>query len=670
MYEDICIDEERLGTLPEDGVPEEVMAFIRQEHDGVIAEKEGGGIMDEKMGEGDNGHGETDEGDVIPLQFLSVEDVDVGQLSTNELFVHALMNLEGEEGVEGGYAVRHGNVPIFDLPIPIEDRQSTSAINKYDLFAAAYPMLWPYGRGRWDVIGRREKVSYTEYVRWALRYYDRRFRTHHTFPFLAFGIEQKAKALCSAKLQMRRHDFGRDRLALSRITINDLRRAQAEEDAHHKTSNEDVKKLQRHVYAVGGRVMGSRNSRSGYRSQIWSTCLRLGPPSLWITINPVDYDDPITQVFAGEDIDMDNFIETAGPDGVERGINVANDPFAAAKYFHFLINVTLETLMGIERSRCHVRSSKGVLGRLSGYFGVVEAQGRGSLHTHMLAWLADVPNADEMVELLRGESFRERIIEYLKGNIHADVEGLDEKYVKETKRETGITYSRPLDPDQSDWGRRFKEMERVLARTYQVHVCNLTTCLRRNRQGKLGCKRRAPWPIERETSVEGNGTMHLARRYGFLNGYNPGLLVGCRCNIDTKFNTNGEETKDAVWYCTGYAFKDPEKSYNQSALLAKGFLYHQNNTLRAETETSTLRDQNRLLIYRCFNALNQQNELSGPQVISYLMGWGDVFRSHRYTPVYWSQVAHALREEYPALRQHDRDGDITMRYVKDEATKT
>jgi hypothetical protein len=64
-----------------------------------------------------------------------------------------------------------------------------------------------------------------------------------------------------------------------------------------------------------------------------------------------------------------------------------------------------------------------------------------------------------------------------------------------------------------------------------------------------------------------------------------------------------------------------------------------------------MRDQNRLLVYRCFNALNQQNELSGPQVISYLMGWGDVFRSHRFAPVYWTQLAQALKRHYPLLRK-------------------
>ena len=37
-------------------------------------------------------------------------------------------------------------------------------------------------------------------------------------------------------------------------------------------------------------------------------CMMKGPPSLWITINPSDTRDPIAQVFAGEKIDMDDFV--------------------------------------------------------------------------------------------------------------------------------------------------------------------------------------------------------------------------------------------------------------------------------------------------------------------------------------------------------------------------
>ncbi|KIN98789.1 hypothetical protein M404DRAFT_157058 [Pisolithus tinctorius Marx 270] len=114
---------------------------------------------------------------------------------------------------------------------------------------------------------------------------------------------------------------------------------------------------------------------------IWGTCLFLGGPTIWMTINPADVHDPIAQVLAGEAIDLDKFDVLGGPDSHQHVINIASNPYAAAKFFNLLIESTLECLLGI-------KSEMGILGELSGYFSVVEAQGRGTLHMHMLLWLA------------------------------------------------------------------------------------------------------------------------------------------------------------------------------------------------------------------------------------------------------------------------------------------
>lgn len=182
LYGDICIDEERLRMLPEDGIPEEVLSLIRQEVEGELAEQEeasyvsvprGQDYHDERSSKSsfseflfkkegtnilliDNGDVEDSEGrqgehgEVIPLQFVGVEDVDLNQLSSNELLLHALANLRSSDSEEGGYAVRHGRVPIFNLPIVSQDCQSTTFNNDFDVFAAAFPVLWLYGEGRWD----------------------------------------------------------------------------------------------------------------------------------------------------------------------------------------------------------------------------------------------------------------------------------------------------------------------------------------------------------------------------------------------------------------------------------------------------------------------------------------------------------------------------------------
>jgi hypothetical protein len=84
-----------------------------------------------------------------------------------------------------------------------------------------------------------------------------------------------------------------------------------------------------------------------YQSQIWRMCLWLRPPLLWLTINPMDYEDPIAQILAGECIGMDSFMSFLGPNANERATNISRDPFASASFFNFTIRTTLETLFGI-----------------------------------------------------------------------------------------------------------------------------------------------------------------------------------------------------------------------------------------------------------------------------------------------------------------------------------
>jgi hypothetical protein len=114
------------------------------------------------------------------------------------------------------------------------------------------------------------------------------------------------------------------------------------------------------------------------------------PPSLWITINPSDQ-DPIAQVIAGADIDLDRFIATAGPEPDERARNIASDPFASAKFFHFMITTLLDVVFGIKKTRFGVERRPGAFDTIQSYIGTVEAQGRGTLHLHMLLWLKDAP---------------------------------------------------------------------------------------------------------------------------------------------------------------------------------------------------------------------------------------------------------------------------------------
>lgn len=562
--------------------------------------------------------------------------------------MYALANLRGGSDGEGGYAVRHSRHPVSDFGRPkagatAHEREALRLANP---MMSAFPILFPYGQGAIEG-ERRVQVSFMQHVRWAIQYFDRRFCTHHSFPFVAFAVQQKREALGSVRVHMARCDFERDSVVLTSLTAKELKKAEDEERTGGFPTNPAVQVLRKHLRAVGGRVMGSDHARAAYRPQIWGTMIMKKPSSLWITVNPVDLHDPVLQVFAGEDIDMDEFLASAGPDKDTRARNVAKNPYAAAKFFRYIIVAMLETLFGVDASGHKVKSTKGILGEVEAYYGVVEAQGRGTLHLHMLIWLKNAPSSDDVNTLLEDGIFRQKLVAYIRENIRAHLDGFSEEGIKTIAREKELAYSRPPNPKSAAYKAERRERERAVVRSQQVHTCTPKTCLRLNKKtGKLDCKRHAPFPLHESDFANSDGTIGPRRTYGYLNSWNPTITECLCCNNDIKFLTSGRETRATIWYITCYATKKQSASHNMSALMADGLAYHE----KMSDDLMNAQDRNRLMLFRCLQALNRDMEYSAPQVISHLMGWGDTFTSHSYVSIYWSSMVAKTLREFPELR--------------------
>ncbi|KAG8940013.1 hypothetical protein FRC03_005839 [Tulasnella sp. 419] len=343
---------------------------------------------------------------------------------------------------------------------------------------------------------------------------------------------------------------------------------------------------------------------------------------------------------------MDAFCRTAGPSKQHRAENVAKDPYAAARFFNFVITTLLETVFGVEVRGASVKSHTGIYGKVTGYFGVVEAQGRGTLHLHMLVWLDNAPTPDELLNLLKSEDFRARIVQYIKSSVRTNVDTLcSEEAVKKVPKDSQIAYSHPPNPDSPSYTENCKEMVQAVARSCQIHTCTRDACLRLNSKGVLKCKRKALWPLVDADYIKENGDRGSLHKYGYINAFNWELALMLRSNHDVKVLTNGEETKNITWYTTCYATKKQAKSYNLSAVLADKLVYH----MEDKTDQGDVIEQTRKLLFRVVHVLNQGAEFSGPQVISYLMGWGDHRCSHRYQAVYWSSLECELKKAFPCL---------------------
>ena len=207
----------------------------------------------------------------------------------------------------------------------------------------------------------------------------------------------------------------------------------------------------------------------------------------------------------------------------------------------------------------------------------------------------------------------------------------------------------PPSPEHPEYDRLLQEDELRLARSEQLHTCTLRRCLITNSTGHLHCKRGAPFPCSEEDFVLENGQWGSKRTYGYVNGWVPAILINARCNNDGKLLTNGHDTKNVTYYVTTYAAKKQGRSYNSSAVFAKAFDYHINH---AQSEyVGQLKENARLLVFRLAHAFNREQELAAPMVISYLMGWGDVYRSHTYCPIYWSSFASEILQAFPNLSE-------------------
>ena len=337
---------------------------------------------------------------------------------------------------------------------------------------------------------------------------------------------------------------------------------------------------------------------------------------------------------------------------------MAADPFASASFFHLIINAVLRHLLCIKSfgPDHSLTRETGVLGRIEGYIGTVEAQGRGTLHLHMVLWLSGSVPAPRMKQYLLSEEFREHLKTFISTNIRADLPDVLGKAVLSVPKDSAVAFSRPVDPRKPDYDQKSRCAEKKLARSLQIHQCN-RGCMRLV-NGHWVCKRRTPFTLADEAWITEDGLWGPQRSYGYFNNFCPALLQSVRANHDIKLITNGADTKHIGWYITNYVAKKQKESTNTSALLANTFAFQ----AEEEKRTTELTLLNKRLIQRCANTLTRQQELSAPEVVSYLMGWGDRFISHHFETIHWHAVMRLLKTIYPILRSTPYALQLLFRY--------
>lgn len=274
-----------------------------------------------------------------------------------------------------------------------------------ELLISLFPTLFPYGVGSPEYNKRKFKTCYKRHIQYLLNYQDKRFEKHFSFIFVVFNILQRRNACYKAKLMMKQPYSKQCSELISKVKSEDIEKVLKSITNKKKQFTEidpGVQKLMKQIRTVGGNIPGSVQARSLLRNKIHAMIYAKGLPSIFITINPADTYSPIALYFAGVDIDLANIIKETFPAAYNRAQIIASHPVATAKYFNYLIESILSTLiMG------------GILGPADSYFGTVESQGRGSLHLHILIWLAHTLRPSDIHRLIQDPSFRNDLLRFL-----------------------------------------------------------------------------------------------------------------------------------------------------------------------------------------------------------------------------------------------------------------
>ncbi|TDL19359.1 hypothetical protein BD410DRAFT_691197, partial [Rickenella mellea] len=279
----------------------------------------------------------------------------------------------------------------------------------------------------------------------------------------------------------------------------------------------------------------------------------------------------------------------------------------------------------------------GILGVVKGYYGCVEAQGRGTLHCHLVVWLEGALNPQEIrdrVLVHHDNDFKDRLLAFIDDTIQTEIppDPGDDVDTQARRHHPCSVRGPSLDTEANE--ERLKDIH-LLASRCQRHR-HTSTCYKycsaksveKECRFNLDSSHYAP-----ETTMDmSTGELHYKVIDGMVNNFCKTILEAVRCNMDIKFIGSGQSAKGILYYITDYISKAQLKSHVAYSVLAAAVKKMQ---LVDENDDSNTTKAKRMLV-KCANALIAKQELSAPQVASYLMSYEDHFTSHSFRPLYYT----------------------------------
>ena len=212
------------------------------------------------------------------------------------------------------------------------------------------------------------------------------------------------------------------------------------------------------------------------------------------------------------------------------------------------------------------------------------------------------------------------------------------------------------DPTHPDFQRIFRNDILRIVETSNIHK-HSATCYKYSKAKTDGlkiCRMRMPRALVKKSQIDvTTGQITMRRSHPWINNFNEWLISACRSNMDIKFIWTGSDAKALVYYITDYVTKSSLAFYDMFALAQQGTksIEQQRATDGAESAV----EKSRKLVLRCYNTIASHQEVSGVQVASYLMNYGDHYTTHTFRNLFLISIENYLQAELIKIRLSEKN---------------
>ncbi|KAJ7739513.1 hypothetical protein B0H16DRAFT_1324875, partial [Mycena metata] len=280
---------------------------------------------------------------------------------------------------------------------------------------------------------------------------------------------------------------------------------------------------------------------------------------------------------------------------------------------------------------------------------MVEAQGKGTLHAHGLIWLQGHPSPQALRDrLAESDEFKAMMVEWLQDTIRCEMMNSEKNNSTATipKRTPGEPHPGTI-PAPSitalsavDFERDYMAFVDDLLSEYNWHI-HQTACWKYLKRGDAKsnekCRMGMTGEVKPLTTIDSQSfAISLRRLHPWIANYNDLVVFLLKCNMDLKFIGSGEAAKAFLYYVTDYITKPSLPVHIGLAALAHA-IGSTNTKYPPFAETAQL-DNYTGAMTTTVNTMMGYQEISHPQVMSYLIGGGDHYTSDTFSVLWWGGV--------------------------------